>query len=136
MESNIVQTACIIDDDPIQTFLFKKMISIQNLAKKTIIFNEAKQAFAYIFEFLNQPEKLPDVILLDINMPEMNGWDFLKKYEGLLPYISKKPTLYLVSSSSDEKDKSRAEKHKSIEAFKVKPLRPEDLKHIFSKKLI
>ncbi len=65
------------------------------------------------------------VLLLDINMPAMSGWDFLERFESTESDIKKHLTIYLLSSSIDQHDKERAEANKHVKDFLTKPFRKE-----------
>lgn len=114
--------ACVIDDDSIARLMSEVMIFNYKIAKKTITFEHGKAALDYFKLFKNQPEMLPELILLDINMPVMNGWGFIQRFAKLAPDLSRKVVIYLVSSSIDPNDHSRASELELISGFVIKPV--------------
>ena len=114
--------ACVIDDDSIVRLMSEVMIFNYKVAKKTITFEQGKAALDYFKQFKNQPEMLPELILLDINMPVMNGWGFIQRFAKLQPTLSRKVVIYLVSSSVDPSDQSRASELESVSGFVIKPV--------------
>jgi two-component SAPR family response regulator len=117
----------IIDDDEISNFISQKLLEQCNVAEEIYSYDNAKEALAFIELCIKKGDFVPDMILLDINMPLMNGWDFLKKFEDI-PGVSKHTTsLYILSSSVYSKDFDTAAKHKLVNGYIVKPLSKEKL---------
>lgn len=114
-----VNTACIIDDDPIYVFGTKKIMQAANFCNNFIVFKNGKEAIDSLTPLLISGKKLPDIILLDINMPIMNGWQVLEEIEKL-PTNNNAP-IYLVSSSVDSRDIEKAKTYKSVSNYIVKP---------------
>lgn len=77
-------------------------------------------------------ETLPDVILLDINMPVMDGWQFLDNFSLLAPELGDRVAVYMISSSLDIRDKDRALSNKNVRDYMCKPLSLEQLRSIMS----
>ena len=108
----------IIDDDDIVTFLQRKIVSKCELDPAPICFKEGGKAL----EFLENDSD-PDVdylIMLDINMPEMSGWEFLEK----IKHVSNNERFYvvMVTSSIDRKDKREAANDSHVVDFIEKPV--------------
>ncbi|MBT8295195.1 MAG: response regulator [Gramella sp.] len=117
----------VIDDDMIYQMIIKKLI------KRAEIFDE--QVFykctGEIFKDLESSKVfLPDVILLDINMPLMDGWQFIDRLKGLYPDLLTRTNIYIVSSSIAYSDRERAEHIPEVTSFLTKPLSVEKLKEI------
>ncbi len=117
-----IDVACVIDDDDIYTFTIKKIIHNSQLAEKTLFFPNGQLALDFFNEFLHQTTHLPDLILLDINMPVLDGWQFMDEFIKLSPLINKRIVVYIVSSSIDRADFNRAKGYEQISDFIVKPI--------------
>ena len=123
---------CLVDDDEVYQFLTKKAIEDLNADFNVIAFTDGEQAFQYIYKHANEKDALPDVILLDLNMPFMDGWSFMEEYITLKPQLQKKITIYVVSSSVDEADISRVKSISEVTDYIIKPVSTEDLSRIIS----
>jgi CheY-like chemotaxis protein len=77
------------------------------------------------------PEKLPDYIFLDINMPIMNGWEFLEEYKRLNIDPLGKSKIFIISSSVFSNDINRAKSYPIVKSFVSKPLSVEKIKELF-----
>lgn len=127
-----INTLCVIDDDDIYTFTIKRIIAKADVAEKTMFFHNGRVAIDFIKECIEVINKLPDLILLDLNMPVLDGWQFMEEFIRLIPRIGKKILVYIVSSSIDEDDIARAKAMNEISDFIVKPLNADDLRNIVS----
>lgn len=114
----------IIDDDDIYQFVTRKMVERNNLANKTLSFGNGEMAITFFNDKLteNKPDELPDVILLDINMPLMDGWQFLEQYHRIKSAIKKPIHIYMVSSSVNEEDIERAKSIDEVCDYIIKPI--------------
>lgn len=114
----------IIDDDPIVLFGIKKMLSTLSLTSQVESFENAMEAIAVLEPLMERNDpSLPDVIFLDINMPVMDGWEFIEHFSAVKKRQLFKPIkLFLVSSSIDINDHERAEQLEEVTAFIVKPI--------------
>lgn len=115
-------TIILVDDDPINNLINKRLISKLQVAEKVEEFLEAEKALEKLSS-LDQKEKA--LILLDINMPVMNGWDFLNHY---IENLSHRPDkIVMLSSSIDFQDRIKAKSYSCVKGFIEKPLTPEKL---------
>lgn len=124
-----INAICIIDDDPITVFGIKKMLNSIGVAEEIKTYVNGKQAIDELTSMVENKEEIPEVIFLDINMPIMDGWQFLEKFI-LLP-IEKKIKINVVTSSIDPYDKEQWEFYNSkthhVIDFKNKPIRKGDI---------
>ena len=135
MKNAPVELACIIDDDSIYVNLVKRIIDTKKLCNNLLIFNDGKESIDY-FEALLQnltADKIPDIIFLDLNMPIMDGWEFLELFTKIKPRFNKTITLYVVSSSINPVDVERAKSLSSVTDYLVKPVNIDDFETIFRK---
>lgn len=108
----------IIDDDQIVIFIQKKMMINHHISNNPISFNKAQKALEYLYEERKTDKEF--LILLDINMPGMSGWEFLdclEKHEQKTKYH-----IVMVTSSINKKDKLEAENYDIVRSFIEKPI--------------
>lgn len=118
----MTKTICIIDDDELYKLLLKK--TINNLKGKTEVISYAngQEAIHGLLENKSNPSKLPDTILLDINMPVMDGWEFMEEYLSIQEEFSKSMVIYIASSSIAHQDIEKSKTYKEISGYLIKPI--------------
>lgn len=119
------KTICIIDDDEIYQFTAKSVIESTGVAKAILSFHDGEEAIEYFQLHNTEKDLLPDLVLLDINMPYLDGWGFLEEYIKIVPIIEKKITIYIISSSVDEVDLQKAEQLSEVSGYVIKPITTE-----------
>lgn len=118
----------IIDDDPMSSFYIKRLAELGELANIITIYNTAQGAINYLLHHKNTVEHLPDIILLDIYMPEVDGWEFLNQLKQIEDQLIKKAAIYIISSSNHPRDLTRAGTFPDVKAYLQKPVTLEVLK--------
>jgi DNA-binding NarL/FixJ family response regulator len=126
--SQKVSNLWIIDDDPMSSFYIKRLAELGELARIITIYDKARGAVDYLLHHKQSPEHLPDIILLDIYMPDMDGWTFLQEYEKIKSQLSKNIKIFIISSTTHPKDIYRAESLPQVKAFLQKPITMESLR--------
>ncbi|MBL0054225.1 MAG: PAS domain-containing protein [Bacteroidetes bacterium] len=118
---NSIRNILVLDDDPINNYIAIKMI--QKTGVSCVSFTKPSEAFEYL-----KASNDVDLILLDLNMPVYNGWEFLDNLEK----AQINTPVIIVSSSSNQKDKLRAKTYKNVCDYWIKPLKVELLKNLIS----
>lgn len=113
----------IIDDDKANNFLTRLMLEDAGL-KNFKQFRRAEEAIIELKRISdeNKPDEFPVIILLDINMPAMDGWGFLNEYRKLPKALTSKPKIYLLSSSDYLGDREKAKNYPEVVDFLEKPI--------------
>ena len=118
----------IVDDDLVHHFIMKKLFAKVEINVATNYFFNGLQAI----EEIKKNKVIPDLILLDINMPICDGWQFLEEFKNIKQSLTKNVEVYLVSSSSDITDKKKCEEFKDeVQKYLNKPMTMEYFKTIF-----
>lgn len=120
----------IIDDDPMASFYIKRLAELGELANIITIYDKARGAMDYLQQHKNCEEQLPDVILLDIYMPEMDGWAFLKVFADIQSEFAKPIDIFIISSSDHLKDINKARSIPHVKAYLQKPVTLEVLRNL------
>lgn len=130
-----VKSILIIDDDDVSNFIYKRVIETTRTADKITTFIRAREALEYLEETADSaPEDFPDIIFLDINMPVMNGWQFLEKYENSFQSkLKKRPVLCMLSSSVYQEDISKAYTYTDVKEYISKPLTSQIMTNLIQK---
>ncbi|PZX94039.1 response regulator [Flavobacterium aquariorum] len=129
----------LVDDDFATNFINKKIILKTNLTEYIQVALNGKEAIEYLckqgkFESTDDNEyPSPQLILLDINMPVMDGWEFIEEYKNLNLENKENIIVVMLSSSFNPADRAKAESIKEISAFNQKPMNKEALLEIFEK---
>lgn len=134
-DNNQAVSILLVDDDEINNFISIKLIKKALISTEIVACLNGKFAIEELVEMQRKgPEKLPDYILLDINMPIMNGWEFLDEYKRLNIDPLGKTKIYIISSSVFSNDINKARSYPLVKSFISKPLSVEKIKEMFEAK--
>lgn len=118
----------VIDDEPVSIFLTRGMLELEGFAKGVETFMSAPEALQALIE--RKQENRPEVILLDLNMPEMDGWQFLDTLRTYEPGFMGACKVYILTSSLEYADLMRVQHYPDVAGYFHKPIKKEDIKKI------
>jgi CheY-like chemotaxis protein len=112
----------LIDDNEIDNIINEKIIEASNFADNILVFQTGQEALAYLQEHQDAEEELPEIVFLDINMPIMDGFQFLDDFEKFSGLVREKCKIIMLSSSISPKDIDRAASSRYVKKYLNKPL--------------
>lgn len=121
---------CVVDDDEIYKYAASMALKDHHLAKKVLTFSDGEEALIFLVENIDNKDEVPDVIFLDINMPIMDGFQFMEEYVKLKPRVGKKIIIYMVTSSMDPQDINRAKEISDISDYLIKPINRDKMQEL------
>ncbi|WP_109299146.1 response regulator [Aquimarina sp. AU474] len=129
----LVNCTLLIDDDKATNFYNKKVLSRHDSFNEIRVVYSGKEALEYLIESKDGKNVKPNFIFLDLNMPAMNGWEFLVEFKKLNQEITAGIKIFIVTTSSDPNDINKAIENKLINDFINKPLSLGLLEDLLSK---
>lgn len=129
----VLKEILLVDDNAGDNFWNKRIIKRSGLDVSVTVAFDGKEALDYLTtpdEQGNYP--MPGLIFLDINMPRMNGWEFLEAYDQFKEAPKRSVTVMMLTTSSNPDDVVRAKKHHLLDHFMNKPLDDERFKELIS----
>ena len=112
----------LVDDNDTDNFISKRIIEITKFAKRVEVKGSGKSALDYLKEYQNDPNNLPSVIFLDINMPIVDGFVFLYEFEKFSELVRSKCKVIILSSSDNKRDIDKIVNNNHVIKFITKPL--------------
>lgn len=122
----------LIDDDEPTNFLHRMVIDEADCTEKVVVVENGREALDYLCTEKNGECPQPDLIFLDINMPAMDGWEFLEHYKGLSIAQKGRVVVVMLTTSLNPDDHEKAKRIKEISCFKNKPLSVDILQEILT----
>lgn len=112
----------IVDDDEIYNFICKETIKrVSESPTQVNDFTSSTEALEFLSN-INEPDAMPDVILIDINMPVLDGWGFIEELKKNSNFSNNKTKIFIQSSSVYVRDTQKANDHDMVSGFITKPL--------------
>lgn len=131
---NKYQSVMLIDDNEIDNLINQKMIEASNISQHIFTHTGARSAIEFLknMEKITQvaPEALPEVIFLDIDMPLMDGFQFLDEFDKLKDSTKKHCKIVMLTSSINPQDVNKSKKYDYVKKYINKPLSQENLKNL------
>jgi CheY-like chemotaxis protein len=131
----MLKNVLLVDDDDVTLMICKLRLKKSQFCEDVYTADNGEEAIQFFRDQVNLPPSertIPELIFLDINMPILNGWDFLEEFDRsfspMFPHIKIK----ILSSSVDPKDQEKAAKHPLIMGFITKPLTDDNLKELLN----
>lgn len=115
------------------SFYIKRLTELGALADIITIYDSPRGAIDYLLLHKTAMEHLPDIILLDIYMPEMDGWEFIQEFQKIRDQLTKNIEIHIISSSNHPKDLDRAKTFPEVKAYLQKPVTLEALQEVVTK---
>jgi CheY-like chemotaxis protein len=121
----------LVDDSSIDNFVNKKVINRYEFAGEVLEFTKAREALKYLLQLNNDTEAtIPSVLFLDLDMPEINGFEFLDAFAMLSEKIRRNLSIVVLTSSINPADMEICSRNKSVLTFLHKPLMKNNLETI------
>jgi len=124
----MVDTTVLIDDSDIDLFIQRRFLEVYQFSKKLISYKSAEEALAWLNAM--NGELPPDIIFLDLNMPNIDGFAFLESFKKLPEKIRDKSRIVVLTSSNSQKDRDLAFSYKNVIQFVTKPLKQSDIEDL------
>lgn len=122
-----INTVLLVDDDFATNYLHKMVIEEHGAFKNIAEAYDGQEAIDYLTTEVDGVYPRPDMIFLDINMPRMDGWEFLDAYAGLPEECKGGAVIAMLTTSLNPDDRERSQKYDCVKCFENKPLDLEKL---------
>ena len=129
-----IECVLFIDDDKATNFIHKFIANKTCYFQNVQIASSAREGLEYLKSAEMGENTVPNYIFLDINMPAMNGWDFLNYYEKQPLSIKEQIKIFMLSSSANTSDISKAKKYDNVTGYITKPLTEDSLSKVIVEK--
>lgn len=128
----VFASCCIIDDDEFFVISSKRILQQSDFSDNILYYTEGQEALDGLVGLLVENIKLPDIIFLDLNMPNRDGWSFLEEFKDYPEEKIKHVQIYITSSFISPTLIDKAKDYKLVKDYIVKPLTPEAIHKIIS----
>lgn len=131
----LVERTMLIDDSDIDLFIQRRFLEVYNFSTELYLYKSAEEALSWLMTA--DKESIPEIIFLDLNMPEKDGFTFLTNFKNLPDVVRDKSRIVVLTSSNSNKDRDQAYTCENVIHFITKPLKQsdiEELKAVISRK--
>lgn len=132
LKPSLVDKTVLIDDSDIDLFIQRRFLEVYNFSNELFLYKSAEEALSWLKNINGDPA--PDIIFLDLNMPEIDGFSFLRNFKDLPEKIQTHSKIVVLTSSNSTKDRDQAFTFTNVIQFITKPLKQTDIEEL--KKLI
>ncbi|GAB4409586.1 MAG: response regulator [Bacteroidia bacterium] len=112
----------LVDDNEIDNIINEKIIEANSFAEKILVFQTGQEALDFLRDNQDDADELPEIVFLDINMPIMDGFQFLEDFEKFSSTVLEKCKIIMLSSSISPRDIDRAASSRYVKKYLNKPL--------------
>jgi CheY-like chemotaxis protein len=123
-----VDKTILIDDSDIDLFIQRRFLEVYNFSEQLLQYKSAEEALEWLRKLDDEPA--PDIIFLDLNMPEIDGFEFLKDFDKLPDRVTSKSKIVVLTSSNSAKDREQVFGYKNVIQFITKPLKQTDIEEL------
>lgn len=116
------KSVMLVDDNEIDNIINEKIIEANSFADSILVFQTGQEALDYLKDHQDNEDALPEIVFLDINMPIMDGFQFLEDFENFSDTVLTKCKIIMLSSSISPKDIDRAASSRYVKKYLNKPL--------------
>lgn len=126
--ARLVEKTVLIDDSDIDLFIQRRFLEVYNFSNQLFLYKSAEEALDWL-KAMNG-DTPPDIIFLDLNMPEIDGFSFLKNFIELPEKIKSKSKIVVLTSSNNAQDREQAFSFTNVIQFITKPLKQTDIEEL------
>jgi two-component system nitrate/nitrite response regulator NarL len=126
--ARLVDKTVLIDDSDIGLFIQRRFLEVYNFSNQLFLYKSAEEALDWLRTM--NGDTPPDVIFLDLNMPEIDGFSFLKNFVDLPEKIKSKSKIVVLTSSNNAQDREQAFSFTNVIQFITKPLKQTDIEEL------
>jgi CheY-like chemotaxis protein len=123
-----IDIVCIVEDDPTHLFITRKYLELSGIVENIMIYKNGKEAYDKLKAIFLNSESLPEIILLDLNMPIWDGWQFLEEFNKIP--IEKEIKIYILTSSTSKEDQIKAAEYNLNSNYLIKPISLNEIKSV------